>query len=83
MRNLTSFKPFISALLFYLPLVSVQTFAQNEMSGMASADGEKPQPQSGDAPKDARDPHAYSAGTTLTKGPYALGEEHRLSLIHI
>ncbi len=76
MKKLISFKSFISAL-FYLPLVSVQTLAQNEMAEM---DSNKPQPQSGDAPKYARDPHAYSAGTTLTEGPYVLGKENRLIL---
>ncbi|MBA6391536.1 copper resistance protein B [Colwellia sp. BRX10-3] len=80
MKNLIAFKPFISALLFCLPLVSVHTFAQNEMSDMPEMDSEKPQPQSGDAPKDARDPHAYSGGTTLTEGPYSMGKEHRLIL---
>lgn len=41
--------------------------------------------QGGDAPADARDPHAYSDGYTLTEGPYArpgprqlkLADEHR------
>jgi len=77
MKKLISFKPLISALLFCLPFVGMQTFAQNEMAEM---DSNKPQSQGGDAPKDARDPHAYSAGTTLTEGPYALGKENRLIL---
>ena len=84
MKNLTllttSLTTLMSTVLLCLPLISTPLFAQNDMSGMAGADGEKPQPQSGDAPKDARDPHAYSAGTTLTEGPYTLGEEHRLTL---
>lgn len=36
--------------------------------------------QSGSAPPNARDPHAYSAGYTLTEGPYALPEQRRLKL---
>ena len=80
MKNLISLNAFIGTWLLCLPLVSVPTFAQNEMANMAEMDSENPQPQSGDAPKDARDPHAYSAGTTLTQGPYALGGEHRLTL---
>lgn len=43
------------------------------------------QMQGGEAPADARDPHAYSGGYTLTEGPYAqpgprqlkLADEHR------
>ena len=77
MKKLISFKPLINVVLFCLPFVSLQTFAQNEMAKM---DSNKPQSQGGDAPKDARDPHAYSAGTTLTEGPYALGKENRLIL---
>lgn len=39
-----------------------------EMAGMDHGDMKM---QGGDAPADARDPHAYSAGYTLTQGPYA------------
>ena len=38
------------------------------------------QPQGGDAPENARDPHAYSSGYTLTDGPYALAGPGRLTL---
>jgi copper resistance protein B len=38
------------------------------------------QPQGGDAPANARDPHAYSNGYTLTEGPYAMPKENRLKL---
>ena len=38
------------------------------------------QMQGGDAPKDARDPHAYSDGYTLTEGPYALPGPRQLKL---
>lgn len=58
-------------------LISFPLLAQSEMAQMSSA---KMQPQGGDAPKDARDPHAYSAGTTLTEGPYALEGNERLTL---
>jgi copper resistance protein B len=47
---------------------------------MAQMNSAKMQPQGGSAPKDARDPHAYSAGTTLTEGPYALEGNERLTL---
>ena len=58
-------------------LISFHLLAQSEMAQMNSA---KMQPQGGSAPKDARDPHAYSAGTTLTEGPYALEGNERLTL---
>ena len=58
-------------------LISFPLLAQSEMAQMSSA---KMQPQGGDAPKDARDPHAYSAGTALTEGPYALEGNERLTL---
>ena len=38
------------------------------------------QAQGGDAPANARDPHAYSSGYTLTEGPYALEAPTRLTL---
>lgn len=58
-------------------LISFPLLAQSEMAQMNSA---KMQPQGGSAPKDARDSHAYSAGTTLTEGPYALEGNERLTL---
>ncbi|MBH0056022.1 copper resistance protein B [Pseudoalteromonas sp. SWXJZ94C] len=58
-------------------LISFPLLAQSEMAQMNSA---KMQPQGGSAPKDARDPHAYSGGTTLTEGPYALEGNERLTL---
>jgi len=38
------------------------------------------QMQGGSAPPDARDPHAYVDGNTLTSGPYALGPRRSLVL---
>ena len=38
------------------------------------------QMQGGSAPPDARDPHAYSGGYTLTEGPYALPGPRQLTL---
>ena len=67
----------LKLLLIGFPLVSVSVCAKTQMSEM---DNSKMQPQGGDAPKDARDPHAYSAGTTLTTGPYALEGNERLTL---
>lgn len=67
----------LKLLLVGLPLVSVSVSAKEEMPEMGDS---KMQPQGGDAPKGARDPHAYAAGTTLTEGPYALSEGERLTL---
>lgn len=36
--------------------------------------------QGGDAPADARDPHAYSGGYTLDAGPYVLSDQRQLRL---
>lgn len=49
-----------------------QTGSGSGMSGMGN--------MSGTAPADARDPHAYSGGNTLGKGPYALPGVQRLKL---
>jgi len=51
---------------------------ENDSSGEMQMDGM--QMQGGDAPADARDPHAYSNGYTLTEGPYALPGVSRLRL---
>jgi copper resistance protein B len=48
--------------------------------GMGAMDHGKMQMQGGSAPADARDPHAYSGGTTLDDGPYALPVAQRLRL---
>ena len=63
-------------LLIGLPLISVSVSAKDEMTEMGDS---KMQAQGGDAPKDARDPHAYAAGTTLTEGPYAHSIDERLT----
>ena len=70
MRNLTLSKLFNSALLMGLSAVSMYTVAQSDMTD----------PQSEEVSNDKRDPHAYSAGTTLTSGPYALEGGKRLTL---
>jgi len=72
MNKLRLSKALISPLLISMPLLSQAAFAQSDMAAM--------QPQGGDAPADARDPHAYSSGFTLTEGPYALKSEKRLKL---
>ena len=46
---------------------------------MATSAAEK-RSQGGNAPPDARDPHAYSGGFTLTSGPYALSGSRQLVL---
>ncbi|MDX2370685.1 MAG: copper resistance protein B [Colwellia sp.] len=77
MIKLTLSKAFSCGLIISLPLLSQPTFAQNDMAAM---EGHKMQPQGGDAPKGARDPHAYADGSTLTEGPYALKGERQLKL---
>lgn len=80
MSKLALSNPLKCALLICLPLLNFPVFAQDDMKEMAEMSGQKMQPQGGDAPKDARDPHAYAAGTTLTQGPYALKGGKRLTL---
>lgn len=46
----------------------------------AQMDHDDMQMQGGHAPDDARDPHAYSGGHTLTEGPYALPGPRQLKL---
>ncbi|MBB1378063.1 copper resistance protein B [Pseudoalteromonas sp. SR43-2] len=77
MKQLKLSKSFGLLMLTGASLISFPLLAQSEMAQMNSA---KMQPQGGSAPKDARDPHAYSAGTTLTEGPYALEGNERLTL---
>lgn len=77
MKQLKLSKSFSLLMLTGTSLISFPLLAQSEMAQMNSA---KMQPQGGSAPKDARDPHAYSAGTTLTEGPYALEGNERLTL---
>ncbi|MEI8640989.1 copper resistance protein B [Pseudoalteromonas sp. Hal099] len=77
MKQLKLSKSFNLLMLTGASLISFPLLAQSEMAQMNSA---KMQPQGGSAPKDARDPHAYSAGTTLTEGPYALEGNERLTL---
>ncbi|MBU3018235.1 copper resistance protein B [Paraglaciecola agarilytica] len=77
MNKLTISTSLKLALLLSLPLTVLPTFAQSDMAAMEEQDM---QPQGGDAPKNARDPHAYSEGTTLTEGPYALTGVDRLTL---
>jgi copper resistance protein B len=50
---------------------------ESDMSGMQHG---QMQMQGGEAPANARDPHAYSNGYTLTEGPYAMPKENRLKL---
>lgn len=56
-------------------LASPSAMAQSTMPGMDHGDI---QGRGGSAPTDARDPHAYAGGTTLSSGPYALGSERSL-----
>ena len=80
MRNLTLSTVLTSALLISAPLLSLHVFAQTEMGDMSGdMAGDKMQPQGGNAPKNARDPHAYANGTTLTQGPYALADGERFN----
>jgi copper resistance protein B len=52
----------------------------SEMSGMTAMQHGEMQAQGGKAPDNARDPHAYSSGYTLTEGPYAMPKENQLIL---
>lgn len=54
--------------------------SMSNMSGMDHSANSSMQPQGGDAPKNARDPHAYSNGYTLTEGPYAQSGPRQLKL---
>ncbi len=47
---------------------------------LAQMDHGEMQMQGGSAPADARDPHAYSGGYTLTEGPYAQSGPRQLKL---
>jgi copper resistance protein B len=51
---------------------------QSNMTEMQHGEMGEMQAQGGDAPVNARDPHVYSNGYTLTEGPYAMPEEDRL-----
>lgn len=57
-----------------------QTLAQTQAMDHATMDHGAMQMQGGSPPPDARDPHAYSDGYTLTEGPYALPKSQRLVL---
>lgn len=61
--------------LLFSPLVMAQ--AAGAMQGMDHGTMQM-QMQGGSVPADARDPHAYAGGTTLSSGPYALGPERSL-----
>ena len=50
------------------------------MAAIAAMDHGDMQMQGGSAPPDARDPHAYADGHTLTTGPYLISKERLLSL---
>ena len=77
MNKFTLSKAISYGLIMSLPLLNQPSFAQSEMPVMSK---QKMQAQGGDAPINARDPHAYAAGTTLTQGPYALTDGKRLTL---
>src|SRR5690606_18063020 len=47
---------------------------------LAQMDHSEMQMQGGSAPADARDPHTYSDGYTLTEGPYAQPGQRQLKL---
>lgn len=49
-------------------------------TAIAEMDHGEMQMQGGSAPSDARDPHAYSDGYTLTRGPYSLPGPRQLKL---
>jgi len=58
-----------------------QSMTGMDHAAMAGMDhGDMKAQQGGDAPADARDPHAYSGGYALDKGPYALPGPRQLRL---
>lgn len=73
-RSLSLLSP--AALLLAL-LGSPLAVAQSSVA-MQGMDHGAMQMQGGSAPADARDPHAYAGGTTLSSGPYALGPQRSL-----
>ncbi|WP_241505985.1 copper resistance protein B [Parahaliea mediterranea] len=54
--------------------------AQATSSSSSSMNSADMNMQGGEAPTDARDPHAYSDGYTLTDGPYTLFSQRQLTL---
>ena len=58
--------------------ITVGAFPVNTV--LAQMDHSEMQMQGGSAPADARDPHAYSDGYTLTEGPYAQPGSRQLKL---
>jgi copper resistance protein B len=59
---------------------AVISAAFNASTSWAQMDHGEMQMQGGSAPEDARDPHAYSDGYTLTEGPYAQQGPRQLKL---
>lgn len=75
MKQLRCLSLLAPAALLLALLSSSPAAAQTTMQGMNHG---ALQMQVGSAPADARDPHAYAGGTTLSSGPYALGSERSL-----
>lgn len=68
----------LATLVFAVGTLQANTLlAQMDDDSMQHENG---QMQGGNAPADARDPHAYSDGHTLTEGPYALSGPRQLKL---
>lgn len=59
---------------------AVQPPAMSQPAATPAMDHGSMRMRGGPAPADARDPHAYSGGTTLESGPYALGGPRQLRL---
>ena len=64
---------YLTTLVFIVGALQVNT-------ALAQMDHDEMQMQGGSAPADARDPHAYSDGYTLTEGPYAQPGPRQLKL---
>ena len=64
----------------YLTTLVVIVGALQVNTALAQMDHGDMQMQGGSAPADARDPHAYSDGYTLTEGPYAQPGPRQLKL---
>jgi copper resistance protein B len=77
MNTFRCLTPLSSAALLLALLSSPLVMAQTKVATQGMDHGAM-QMQGGSAPADARDPHAYAGGTTLSSGPYALGAERSL-----
>jgi len=73
-------KTMIANLFKKLSIAMIGVASLQSNVAFAQMDHEDMQMQGGNAPVDARDPHAYSSGYTLSEGPYSLPGKRQLIL---